>query len=520
MGDKKKIFIIIISILIIILITYFSYTNKKELAKGTKDIDWISENVELVKDKSLGKNIYKVYKNSDISIYNLKYQKVITKKIKALFQNSKDEILIIYNPYGTNSLSVNVLFKDNSFEQLKYEITSKSQTFSRKITSKNKNNMYELIGLYPGESNKIKLTIKEDSKTKVYDFKIDLEDIEINATKKLQVENGSSTTKQNSDFFIMLGNETDYQNYIALYDNNGIIRSEIPIKEKTAKDLIIKDKYMYFNISKTEIIKLSNTGEITNIYKTSKYRIESNYQIYNDDLYFFATDITKNTEKNILLEYIPLCAKEENKPLDYLNINSFTIIDNNLFISSKETSSIIKINNIFEEPQIEYIISNDLFWQETPFNNLVLTKKNDFKIHVGQNSFQILKSDEKSIYYVVLLDSNYGNSPTRKDFDYNAIDIKNTNSYQGDNSYYYVYKVDEENKDFELIDSMPLEYSPLYGNCQKLSNYNILVNNASKGIFSEYDKDHNLIRKYTAKVNKNYIEKIIKLSFENYWFSS
>ena len=155
MGDKKKIFIIIISILIIILITYFSYTNKKELAKGTKDIDWISENVELVKDKSLGKNIYKVYKNSDISIYNLKYQKVITKKIKALFQNSKDEILIIYNPYGTNFLSVNVLFKDNSFEQLKYEITSKSQTFSRKITSKNKNNMYELIGLYPGESNKI-----------------------------------------------------------------------------------------------------------------------------------------------------------------------------------------------------------------------------------------------------------------------------------------------------------------------------------------------------------------------------
>ena len=71
MGDKKKIFIIIISILIIILITYFSYTNKKELAKGTKDIDWISENVELVKDKSLGKNIYKVYKNSDISIFDL-----------------------------------------------------------------------------------------------------------------------------------------------------------------------------------------------------------------------------------------------------------------------------------------------------------------------------------------------------------------------------------------------------------------------------------------------------------------
>ena len=43
MGDKKKIFIIIISILLIILINYLSYINKEELTNDTKDNDWISK---------------------------------------------------------------------------------------------------------------------------------------------------------------------------------------------------------------------------------------------------------------------------------------------------------------------------------------------------------------------------------------------------------------------------------------------------------------------------------------------
>ena len=39
-------------------------------------------------------------------------------------------------------------------------------------------------------------------------------------------------------------------------------------------------------------------------------------------------------------------------------------------------------------------------------------------------------------------------------------------------------------------------------------------------IFFEYDKNYNLIKKYQAKINKNYIYSIKKYSFDNFWFSN
>ena len=51
--------------------------NKRTLEKKLEDIDWLRGNIELIKDKSMGKDIYKVYKNEKISIFNLKYQSSI-----------------------------------------------------------------------------------------------------------------------------------------------------------------------------------------------------------------------------------------------------------------------------------------------------------------------------------------------------------------------------------------------------------------------------------------------------------
>ncbi len=532
MGDKKKIIVIIISIIIVILLGYISTVNKKELENNTKEDNWISKNITLVKDKSLGKNIYKVYKNSDISIFNLKYQEAVTKKIKDLSNKKKEDYLVIYNPYGTNLLSVNIFFKDATFTKLSYEVTSKGNTFSKDILL-NDSNMYNLIGLSPGVNNEVKLTASRESKSITYQFNIDLSEIEINAQKALEVEKFDTDSSLVDGLFVMLGNESDYQNYIALYDNDGLIRGEIPIKDGICNDLVINNKNMYYNVSKTEIVRLNNLGEITNIYKLGKYRVVSNFQIIDNFLYLFVTDTSKETVKDTLIrinldsneveevlsvdklfkDYIEMCKVEENKKLDYLDVNYFIIKDNDLFISSRETSSIIKISNFLEDGKIDYLIGSSLFFKDSPFKDLVFNQKGDFKIHASQGSISIV--EDNNFYYLVLYDSNYGKSSSR-DFNYNDIGIKNTD-YKGDNSYYYVYKVNEEEKSFELVDSIELDYS-MIGNTKKLDKGNILSNIGSKGIFLEYDKDHNLIRKYKAKVNKNYIYKIDKLSFNNFYF--
>ncbi len=63
-----------------------------------------------------------------------------------------------------------------------------------------------------------------------------------------------------------------------------------------------------------------------------------------------------------------------------------------------------------------------------------------------------------------------------------------------------MYKVNENNRTFELVDSFDVEYS------------------GTAGIFAEYDEDHNLIKKYQAKMNKYMVYKVLKYNFNNFWF--
>ncbi len=530
MGDKKKIIIIILSIIILLIITLFNYFNKKDLAQTLKEDDWLSNNIELIKDKSLGNNIYKVYKNNDISIYNLKYQKVITTKINNLISSMKEDYIIIYNPYGTNSLSANVYFKNHDIKELKYEITSdKINPFSKNLKINNDNYGCQIIGLIPGKSNNIRLTLLKEDKSTYYDFTIDLSDIEINAEKNISYEDGTSKKELNEGLYAMLGNESDYQDYIALYDNFGTIRSEFPIKNNKAYSLIKNDDYLYFNISNTEIIRMNNLGQITNIYKTGKYHIKNDYIYYENTLLLLATEKRKDSINDCLIkidvetneltevisfsdffkEYIEKYQKGNNE-LDYFDFNSFVIMDNNLVISSKETSSIFKISNPFTTPKLEYIISNDSFWKDSSFNDYVFNKIGDFKIHSGQNSIH-LKKESATSYYLTFFNNNYGFSKTRPDFDYNSINIKNNNPYQGDTSYYYSYYIDETSRSFSLVTSFDLEYSGIYGNIDILNNSNILVTSSTNGTFAEYDDEHNLIRRFKPKINKYSIYKIEKI---------
>ena len=117
-----------------------------------------------------------------------------------------------------------------------------------------------------------------------------------------------------------------------------------------------------------------------------------------------------------------------------------------------------------------------------------------------------------------MFNNNFGNTPTRKDFNYEDIGIKNTTLEEGDNSYYYVYKVDVANKTYELVKNIKVDYSPLSGSTKELGNGNTLISAGDKGIIYEFDSDNNLIMKYNIKSNKNKIYRVDKITFNNYYF--
>ena len=548
---KQKITTVIKFLLIIIVLgVSILFLDKKILKDNVKDIDWIRKNVNIVKDNSLGKNIYRVKKDDNISIYNLKFQQVVDEKINTFIESMKDDYIVFYNPYGTNELSVNVYFKESeSFNDLKYTVKSSDKNindFSKTLVDKDDKSAYQLIGLSPEEQNKVSIDISTNEKNKSYSFSINLEKEKVLGEKKLKVENGESTEELSNGLFAMLGNDSDEKDYLALYDNDGILRSETPIIGYRAHRILFDDDKMYFSISQTRIAEINNLGRVTKIYRTGNYQLHHDYTFDKDgNILVLANNTKKETEEDCIIKidrktgkvtelvdfeeifksYVETCTldtksqrDEGEDGLDWLHLNSIEYVDGDVFLSSRETSSIIKVSNILENPKVEYILSNKEFWKDTEFADLVFDQVGDFKIHAGQHSVRYTKGEEDGEFYLTFFDNNYGVSNSQPKFDYKTVGIENNNPFKGDESYYYVYKVNENEKTFELVDSFPVEYSGIVSSIETMPNNNVITDSGTQGIFAEYDKEHNLIRKYTAKMNKYMVYRVLKYDFNNFWF--
>ena len=561
--NKKKIFKILGLIIAIIIFAFFIgfvgykiYDNihTKNLSNKT----WLKKHVDIKENKKLGTNIYSVSKSRDIDIYTSNYQRVIQEKIDELLKQEidlDDNIIIIYNPYGTNLLSFNIYFSYAEDVEITYKVSVNKKNipdFTRKLNTTSDNHkdnfyQYQLVGFVPGYINTLQLEVKSKDGTIIKkEIKLDLTDIDCNSQTKLKVTNGVSNKELSDGLYAILGNDSDYQDYVSLYDNDGILRSEIPIIGYRAHAILFRNNKMYFSISQTKIAEVNNLGMVKQVYRTGKYQLHHDYTFDNDgNLLALANNTKKSTEEDCIIKidlntkkveelidfedifssYVETCTldtestrDEGEDGLDWLHLNSIEYVDGSVILSSRETSSIIKVSNIEENPKLEYILSDKKIWENTDFKDYVYDKIGDFKIHAGQHSVRYQESDDSNIYYLTFYNNNYGKANSQPSFDYNTIGINNDNAFEGDKSYYYVYKVDEKAKTFELIDSFDVLYSGIVSSVLKMDNGNIVIDSGTKGIFFEYDSDHELIRKFKINLNKYMVYRVLKYDFNNFLF--
>lgn len=575
------------AIMIAVIVAAMVFMSKgKEVETGTGELDLLSdtgEKDEIYKGGSEELTIADqggIVSFGDVSvkdIYNVKKSKAVAKKIDGLKKKQHytfDSPLFIWNPYGTNQLSLYYYFRDEESTYIKYTIQVEDKSipdFTRVLSNHTEGNLtrvheYLLTGFVPGCQNYLVIRRYNSSGkliTKEYfDFYVDK--LKENVATQLDYEDGKSAAEITSGLYCVCGYHAENKNtpkLIPLYDNSGVIRSAFPIGNYRTDRLEFADDAMIYSYSDNQIAVVSPLGQVLENYSLGKYKLHHDF-IYNDygQLWCLVTDTSAKTVRDCvisvemksgkvakLVDFAQILSKVKNKaaktdstrPLNWIDLNSIVRIgSSDIIVSSRELSSIIRVNSVTSgNPKIGYIISDASIWKNTSYKKYLLTKGayvhdkwynldgdtdgeeleegvHNFTSQFGQNSvtYEQGRDLEEGQYYLTMFNNNYGEAKTLPTVKWGNFAGVGTKNKAAGNSYYYEYFVDEGSGYYGLKRSFQLPYSALGGNIFR-NESNVVANSMKDRIFGEYDQTGKLIREYSLKAYRVY-----KYDMKNYWF--
>ena len=242
--------------------------------------------------------------------------------------------------------------------------------------------------------------------------------------------------------YTLLGNDADDQDFVYMYDTNGVLRGEIPIIGYRSHRMLIQNQTLYMSVSTHRMAAINHLGRIEHIYNLGNYIVHHDYQFDQDgNLILLATNEEKNSVEDCIIKldieteevselldledlfksYKESTDHKEGSKWDWMHINTLQYLsDDSVILSSRETSSIIKINDVSTNPSIDYIIGNEDFWKDTDYTEYLYTKVGDFLTSGGQHTVTYMEDDllESGQYYLYMFNNNFGYSKTRKDYDW------------------------------------------------------------------------------------------------------
>lgn len=544
----KKVKKICYGLLIVSLVAICFIINEPMKTKASSDDD---NSLSLIQLKNTSTKVTEIYDQA--------YQSRISQQIERVKRKNNyflNNPLLIENPFGTNTTALYVYFVTDEQCKVTYTISCDGyKDFTRTLNSNTKSGYtkeheYLLVGAIPGAKNLITMTISDKNEQQINSITWSYQAPDLlggNEYTTVDTTSYDTTSPLSNGLYTVLGNDvtedSDVLAYMRLYDNDGIIRSEIPIISYRSHRLLFKDNTMYMSVSSTLIVGIEQTGHVSKFYNMGNYKLHHDYIFDNNgDLIVLASEKKAPTSEDKiiminhdngditelvdLIKLFPNYYKTTSQPedaddLDWMHINSIELVNNNsLIISSRETSTIIKLNDIYNDVSIDYLIGSDNFWLDSGYNDLLLTKTSDFSMQAGQHCVTYQEDDSlvDGQYYLYLYNNNLAVSSTRADYNWKEDSNYYSayfNSKQG-TSYYYKYLIDENKRTVELINSIPVDYSGYVSSVQELAG-NIIIDSGMAMTWGEYDSSGTLIKKFTTTGEK-FLYRVFKYDYNNYWF--
>ena len=469
--------------------------------------------------------------------------------------------LAVLNPFGTGSNGLYLYFTTEMETKVSYTVhvekdgvpdftadaaDASGQTYS-------KTHEFQIIGLVPGETNEVTMTISGSwgNARQIVSFTVDMPETQSGYDTQLEVTEGTSRQAQAEGLFTMM-RVNGHLGYGFFFDDAGVLRYEMVLEGFGLDRILFDGDEIITCVSSSKLARIDGLGRVTQVYPLDGYELHHDIGFGADgELLALAEHAEGETvedqvlsiqldtgEVTNLLDFTEVMEPyfDMTRPVtptddffwqagewDWMHLNSLQYMasDDSLIVSSRETSTIIKIRNVHGEPEVDWLAGDSRFWEDTPYEALCLAQEGDFVPQYGQHCVEYLRAgDEDGVYYLAMFNNNYWSLNSRDDFELDVADSVGTDLYGSgsEHSQVYVYRIDENARTFSLDQSFDVPYSSIVSNgsvCGDAGNWT--VNSGVAMVFGEYDADGELIREYAYECTmQNY--RTFKYDYTGFWF--
>ena len=504
---------------------------------------WAEAKADATDDSALTAAQEKLKKKA-AATYDVDKQAKVRAKLDAAYAkgaHDENDPYVVADPFATDTLSCYVRFATKDAVSVSYTVAGSKKpqvaAFARTPYGEDTpqtEHEFKVIGLIPGVENTVKLTLTDEAGAKrSAKFSVKTAALKGEEKAKLKVTAGESNTSLADGLFTILGNDSDKLDFMYFYDNDGRIRGEVPIIGYRSHRLLFPgDGSMLFSCSTTKMAQMDALGQIVNVFDTGDYELHHDYAFDGDgNLLILASAKGSETDLDVdrkgnkkkgsdrvsvedMLIKIDVAMGEVSKvidlgdvfpnlkkkakvasdgDLDWIHINTVQWLGNDsVLLSSRETSTVIKMTDIYGTPTVDWLMGSPDFWKGSGFEDKLLDQLGDFSLNAGQHSVTYLPDSDmdEGCYHVLVFDNNFGAAESYPKFDWGQLGAAVVTDYsRGEHSFARLFTVNETARTYELNEQIAVPFSGYVSSVQRVGDAgSVLVDSGQAKRFTEYDR--------------------------------
>lgn len=489
--------------------------------------------------------------------YDAEVQQAVTEALEGLAADEEaapDDPLLVLNPYGTSTTGMYARFDTPVDGTLAYTVSSPgTEDWTRTARDASPDPAVletQLVGVVPGAQNTLTTTFRpaDGSAPVEHEVRLTAPEARSGLAGTLERSGGEADAQQLTDGLFVLSGADGDRGATPLVDNAGVMRGEITGRGYRVDRVDFHGGTMVVPVDLSTVARIDPLGRAVQIHQLEGLKMHHDFEVTEDgEMVVLVDDEAKDSvedvvavldldtgESRVLLDFDDLMgsykdmtvewawSEDGETDMDWLHFNSVDLLDeDSLVLSARETSAVIKVDDVWGEPTIDYLLGERDVWEGTEVEHLVLDKQGNFPDQGGQHTAVAVRDESSGDgrHYLDVYDNNYWQMRSRPDYRGNVPDGASTsfNGEDDDVSKVRRYLVDEDARTYALVDEFEVPYSSIVSSAQRHDG-NVVVASGRPKVFGEYTGDGTLLAQYSVE-SEDGLYRVLKYSFEDFWFS-